>query len=121
MTARQSRLMALGGLSISSDSSSQSSAESLACSGPNNSVTAQMNADNSRSAMLIWFSQVELRTDSSLSMGNSPYLGCVLCEDKVASFDRLVAGEAGFELRVVVRFSVLELSETPAARRGVFS
>jgi hypothetical protein len=28
-----------------------------------------MNADNSRSAMLIWPSQVELQNDSSLSMG----------------------------------------------------
>jgi hypothetical protein len=63
VTARQSRPVARGGLSISSDSSSQSSVESLACSAPNNSVTARMNADNSRSAMLIWSSQVELQND----------------------------------------------------------
>src|ERR1700683_1343919 len=68
--ARQSRLVARGGLSISSASSSQSSVESLACSGPNNSVTARRNADNSRSAMLIRSLQVELQNDSSLSMGS---------------------------------------------------
>src|SRR5208282_1259826 len=61
VTARQSRLVDRGGQSLNSDSSSQSSAQSGACSGPNNSVTARMNADNSRSAMLIWSSQVELR------------------------------------------------------------
>ena len=53
VTARQFRLVDRGGLSISFDSSSQSSAESLATSGPNSSVTAPMNADNSRSAMSI--------------------------------------------------------------------
>ena len=42
-------------------------------------------------------------------------------EDKVASFDRLVAGEAGFERRRGVRFAVFELSESPTTRRGVFS
>src|SRR3984885_9118754 len=70
VTARQSRLVARGGRSISSDSSSQSSVESLACSGSNNSVTARRNADNSRSAMLIRSLQVELQNDSSLSMGS---------------------------------------------------
>jgi hypothetical protein len=69
VTARQSRLVARSELSFSSNSSSQSSVESLACSGPNNSVTARMNADNSCSAILIWSSQVELQNDSSLSTG----------------------------------------------------
>ncbi len=71
VTARQSRPLDRGGLSIRSDSSSHSSVESLACSGPNNSVTARMNADNSRSAILIWSSQVEWGNDFSLSMGPS--------------------------------------------------
>jgi hypothetical protein len=54
VTARQSRLVARGGLPINSDSSSQSPAESRASSGPNNSVTALMNDANSRSARCIW-------------------------------------------------------------------
>ncbi len=43
-------------------------------------------------------------------------------EDKVPSFARLVAGEAGFESCLgAVRFAVLiELSETPATRCGPF-
>ena len=41
-------------------------------------------------------------------------------EDKVPGFDRLVTGVAGFEQRLVGRFAILELSEPPAARRGVF-
>ena len=82
MTARQSRLVARGGLSVSSDSSRQSSVESLACSGPNNSVSARMNADNSRSAMLIWSSQVELQNDSSLSMGPSRNQGAYRVKTK---------------------------------------
>ena len=45
---------------------------------------------------------------------------CVMSEDQVASFDRLVAGKAGFERRLFGRFAVLvKLSEPPAARRGV--
>ena len=40
-------------------------------------------------------------------------------ENKVASFDRQVAGEAGFEICFVVRFAAFELSEPPSARRGV--
>src|SRR5580693_2076891 len=48
-------------------------------------------------------------------------LRCVTGEDKVASFDRLVAGEAGLEQRLVRGFAVSKLCETPAARRGVFS
>src|ERR1700677_585685 len=55
VTVRQSRLVDRGGQSINSDSSSQSSAESRACSGPNNSFTAPMNDANSRSAKCSWF------------------------------------------------------------------
>src|SRR5271166_3770742 len=55
VTARQSRLVDRGAQSINSDSSSQSSAESRACSGPNNSFTAPMNDANSRSAKCTWF------------------------------------------------------------------
>jgi hypothetical protein len=39
-------------------------------------------------------------------------------EDKVAHFDLIVAGEAGFHERLVARFAVLEVSETPTARCG---
>jgi hypothetical protein len=46
---------------------------------------------------------------------------CVMGEDKVASFDRLVAREAGFEQRLVGRSAVFELSKPPTARRRVFS
>ena len=41
---------------------------------------------------------------------------CVTGEDKVARFDLIVAGEAGFHERLVARFAVLEVSETPTAR-----
>ena len=41
-------------------------------------------------------------------------------KDEVASFDRLVAGEAGFELRRVGSFAVFELSKPPATGRGIF-
>src|SRR5271154_3918804 len=47
--------------------------------------------------------------------------GRVVGEDKVASFDRLVARKAGFEQRFVRRFAVFELSKSPATRRSVFS
>ena len=50
---RQSRLVNPGKSSVNTNSSSQSSAASLACSKPNNSVTALMNAPSSRSAMVI--------------------------------------------------------------------
>src|SRR5277367_3241743 len=53
VTVRQSRLVKAVELSINSNSSSQSCAESLACSGPNNSVTAATNDANSRSANCI--------------------------------------------------------------------
>ena len=49
-------------------------------------------------------------------------LRCVMSEDKVASFDWLVARETGLELRFVGRFAVfIKLSETPAARCGILS
>src|SRR3974390_3244920 len=45
---------------------------------------------------------------------------CVTGENKVARFDLIVAGEAGFyESLVARRFAVLEVSETPTARCGV--
>ena len=45
---------------------------------------------------------------------------CVTGEDKVARFDLIVAGKAGFhECLVGRRFAVLEVSETPTARCGV--
>jgi hypothetical protein len=40
-------------------------------------------------------------------------------ENEVVSFDRLVAAEAGFVQCLVARFSVLKVTEPPAARRGV--
>jgi hypothetical protein len=40
-------------------------------------------------------------------------------EDKVARFDLIVAGGAGFLERLVARFAVLEVSETPTARAMV--
>jgi hypothetical protein len=46
----------------------------------------------------------------------------VLGKDKVASFDRFVAGKALLQRGLVgVRFAVFELSEPPAARGGVFA
>jgi hypothetical protein len=68
VTARQSRPVDRSGLSVDSNSSSQSSAASLACSGPNNSVTALVKADNSRSAISVWSAQVRLPNVSSLFM-----------------------------------------------------
>jgi hypothetical protein len=53
VTARQCRLVDPGWPSIIFNSSSQSTAESWACSGPCNSFTALMNAENSRSARRI--------------------------------------------------------------------
>ena len=44
---------------------------------------------------------------------------CVTGEDKVARFDLIVAGKAGFHECLVGRFAVLEVSETPTARCGV--
>jgi hypothetical protein len=41
-------------------------------------------------------------------------------EDKVAIFDRLVTGEAGFEQRLAGRFAVFELSKPPTTSRGIF-
>src|SRR5512144_2824486 len=48
-------------------------------------------------------------------------LGCVMGEDKVASFDGLVAGKAGVVHRLVGGLAIVELSEPPAAGRGVSS
>jgi hypothetical protein len=45
---------------------------------------------------------------------------CVTGEDKVARFNLIVAGEAGLHERLFARFAVLEVSETPTARCGVF-
>ena len=45
---------------------------------------------------------------------------CVVSENVVLSFGRLVTGEAGFVQCLVARFSILEVSEPPPARRGVF-
>src|SRR5579872_299987 len=53
VTARQFLSVDTGGQSVNSDSSSQSSAEARACSEPNNSVTAPMKAESSRSAMCV--------------------------------------------------------------------
>src|SRR5216683_352449 len=70
VTARQSRLVDRGWLSIS-NSSSQSTAESWACSGPSNSFTALMNAENSRSAICICSLQMEVENDSLVFIGSS--------------------------------------------------
>jgi hypothetical protein len=47
------------------------------------------------------------------------FLLCVTGEDEVARFDLIVAGEAGLHERLVARFAILEVSETPTARCGV--
>jgi len=44
---------------------------------------------------------------------------CVVSENEVVSFDRLVAAEAGFVQCLVARFSVLKVTEPPTAGRGV--
>ena len=45
----------------------------------------------------------------------------VTSEDKVPRFDLIMAGETGFHEHLVVRrFAVLEVSEPPAARGGIF-
>ncbi len=46
-------------------------------------------------------------------------LGCVMREDEVTSLDLIVAGEAGFHERLVAGLAVFEVSEPPAARRGI--
>ena len=63
VTLRQCRLADLGSFSTASASSSQSSAAGLACSGPNNFVTALTNARNSRSALRSWSAHGEVETD----------------------------------------------------------
>jgi hypothetical protein len=47
------------------------------------------------------------------------FLLCVTGEDEVARFDLIVAGEAGLHERLVARFAIPEVSETPTARFGV--
>jgi hypothetical protein len=64
VTAHQFRISDRGELSMSSDSSIQSFAASLACSGPCEALTAAMNADNSRSAKCIWSVYNESENDS---------------------------------------------------------
>ena len=44
---------------------------------------------------------------------------CVVSENVVVSFGRHVASEAGLMQRLVARLSVLEVTESPAARRSV--
>ena len=44
-----------------------------------------------------------------------------MSEDKILVFARLVARKAGLEQRLVGRFTFFKLSESPAARRRVFS
>jgi len=72
VTSRQFWLVDPGIPVVNPDSSSQSPADSLACREPINSLTALMNADNSRSAKSIWSVRVELLNDSSVFMGLSP-------------------------------------------------
>jgi hypothetical protein len=45
---------------------------------------------------------------------------CVLGEDQVARFDCLVTGITGLEQRLAGKLAVIELTETPSTRRGVF-
>jgi hypothetical protein len=54
VTIRHSRVVGPGKQSLDATSSNQSSADNFASSGPNNSVTALVNAANSRSAETIW-------------------------------------------------------------------
>src|SRR5262245_35190335 len=44
---------------------------------------------------------------------------CVACEDEVASSGEVVAGKARFQQCLVAGFAVFEMTESPAARRGV--
>src|SRR6516165_1135878 len=61
------------------------------------------------------------RSCVTLLLSERRCLLCVTGEDKVARFDLIVAGKAGFHERLVARrFAVLEVSETPTARCGVF-
>jgi hypothetical protein len=60
-----------------------------------------------------------LRIEFLVDVGRALFSLCVTGEDKVARFDLIVAGEAGFHERLVARFTILEVSETPTARCGV--
>ena len=53
------------------------------------------------------------------SMCFSSGRSCVVSENVVAVFGRLVTGEASFVQRLVARFAVLEVGKSPAASRGV--
>ena len=59
------------------------------------------------------------RCQTKSDFGSRLRRGCVPSENEVARFDGLVAREAGFEVGLGVRLAVFELSEPPAARRGV--
>src|SRR5262249_53185752 len=48
-----------------------------------------------------------------------PLSRCVPGENQVASFGLIVTGKACFHKRLVARLTVLEMSESPAACRGV--
>jgi hypothetical protein len=75
VTSRQSQPASPYELSINANSSSQTSVKNLAGSEPNNSVTALINANNSRSAMLAGSAQVDL-----LLLDPSPaWLNCIPC------------------------------------------
>ena len=50
---------------------------------------------------------------------DSPYLGRVTGEDEVVRFFLRVAREAGLHERRVGRLAVLEVRESPTARRGI--
>jgi len=71
VTSRKCRFVVPGWLSINSNSSSQSTAESWAWSGPSNSFTALMNAENSRSAISVCSLQMEVENDSFVFIGSS--------------------------------------------------
>ena len=43
----------------------------------------------------------------------------IMGEDEVAGFFLRVTGKAGFHKRLVAKFAVFEVTEPPAARRGV--
>ena len=59
------------------------------------------------------------RSCVTLLLSERRCLLCVTGEDKVARFDLIVAGEAGFHERLVAGFAVLEVSKTPTACCGV--
>jgi hypothetical protein len=60
------------------------------------------------------------RTTCADKAGSSLGRRCVVSENVVAIFSRLVAGEARCVQRFIARFTVRKVGETPAARCGVF-